>query len=103
LTHHSIRRLIRPFLRGAEPTSPAPRPRQGDQGRREPSEELTHALSHPLRLRILEISAHERGRTLSVASLTGALTATREYEHVTAGQVNYHRTRLLNAGLILTY
>jgi DNA-binding transcriptional ArsR family regulator len=64
--------------------------------------EQTQAISHPLRLRILEISKRERGRSLSVEWLTAALTATREFEHVTASQVNYHRACLQDAELLPT-
>ncbi len=62
--------------------------------------ELTHALSYPTRLRILEVFAHGRGRPLSVEALTGALTKTPGFEHITAAKVHYHRALLADAGLI---
>jgi hypothetical protein len=60
----------------------------------------THALSHPLRLRILEMVTRERGRSLSVESLTADLAKTPEYEHVKQAEVKYHRDTLQNAGLL---
>ena len=58
------------------------------------------ALSHPLRLRILEMATHERGRSLSVESLTADLAGMPGYEHVKPSEVNYHRARLQDAGLL---
>lgn len=60
----------------------------------------THALSHPLRLRILELYARDRSRSLSVESLTTDLVRTPEHEHVKPSEVNYHRARLLDVGLL---
>ena len=60
----------------------------------------TRALNHPLRLRILEMHKRERGRSLSVESLTTDLARTREYGHVTPGEVKYHRARLQDAELL---
>lgn len=60
----------------------------------------THALSHPLRLRIMEIHQREKGRLTSVNVLTTILLTTPGCEHVTKSQVNYHRNRLLDAGLL---
>lgn len=62
--------------------------------------ERTQALSHPLRLRIMEMSVRERGRLLSVEALTATLVTTPGYEHVKQSEVNYHRARLLDAELI---
>ena len=64
--------------------------------------DLTHAISHPTRLRILEVTAHERGRPLSVEALTNALVQTPGFEHTTMDKVNYHRARLLTAELLPT-
>lgn len=60
----------------------------------------THALNHPLRLRILEMHKRERGRSLSVESLTAELSRLPEYEGVSAAEVKYHRDRLQDAKLI---
>ncbi len=63
--------------------------------------DLTHALRHPTRVRILEEIARERGLPLSVEALTDALTKTPGFEHTTLGEINYHRARLLDAELLL--
>lgn len=60
----------------------------------------TQVLSHPLRLRIMEMHRRERGRSLSVEALTADLVKTPGYEHVKPGEVNYHRARLLAAELL---
>jgi len=60
----------------------------------------THALSHPLRLRILELFARDRDRSLSVAALTADLAKTPDFEHVKEGEVNYHRACLLDVNLL---
>lgn len=60
----------------------------------------THALAHPLRLRILELFARDRGRSLSVEALTADLTQTPDFQHVREDTVNYHRARLLDAELL---
>jgi hypothetical protein len=61
----------------------------------------THAISHPLRLRILEMHAHERWqRPISVEALAKTLVKTPGFEHVKPGEVNYHRVRLLDAELL---
>lgn len=60
----------------------------------------TQALSHPLRLRIMEMHEREPGRSLSVEALTVDLARTPGYEHVKASEVNYHRARLLDAELL---
>jgi DNA-binding transcriptional ArsR family regulator len=62
--------------------------------------DTTHALRHPTRLRILEVSARERGRPLSVERLTEALVKTPGFEHVKPDTVNYHRARLLAVELL---
>jgi DNA-binding transcriptional ArsR family regulator len=62
--------------------------------------DTTAALRHPLRLRILEVTARERGRSLSVEALTTALIRTPGFENVTPSQINYHRTRLQAAELL---
>lgn len=61
---------------------------------------LKRALNHPLRLRILEMHKRERGRSLSVVSLTADLAKTREYEHVKQAEVKYHRDCLQAADLL---
>jgi hypothetical protein len=60
----------------------------------------TQALSHPTRLRILEVIARQRVRLLSVEALTETLVTTPGFEHVKPDQVNYHRARLLAADLL---
>lgn len=60
----------------------------------------TRALTHPLRLRILELHRRERGRSLSVETLTAALANTREYRNVKQAEVKYHRDRLRDAELL---
>jgi DNA-binding transcriptional ArsR family regulator len=62
--------------------------------------ELTRALNHPCRLRILEMHQRARGRPLSVKLLTAGLAQTREYRDVTAATVSYHLTRLRDAQLL---
>ena len=62
----------------------------------------THALSHPLRLRILELFARDRDRSLSVEALTADLARTPEFGHVNEREVSYHRARLLDAELLPT-
>lgn len=64
------------------------------------SEQITHALNHPLRLRILEIHRRMKSRPLSVKTLTLALAQTPEYEHVRAAEVKYHRDCLIDADLL---
>jgi DNA-binding transcriptional ArsR family regulator len=62
------------------------------------------ALSHPLRLRLLEIHQRVRGKgwPLPVDDLAAALEATGEFGDVTAPKVNYHLRRLQDAGLLST-
>lgn len=60
----------------------------------------THALNHPLRLRILEMHKRVRNRPLTVAKMTAALAETPEYRHVTAAEVKYHQACLQDAKLI---
>lgn len=62
----------------------------------------SHALNHPLRLRILEMHKRMRSRPLSLETLTAALTETPEYRDVKVAEVKYHRDRLLDAGLLST-
>lgn len=58
------------------------------------------ALDHPLRLRILEMYHRDRGRSLSVESLTADLTSTPGFEGIDVARVNYHRARLQDAELL---
>jgi DNA-binding transcriptional ArsR family regulator len=64
------------------------------------SRDQTHALNHPLRVRILEVIAHERGRPLSVEALTKTLVKTPGFEHLKPSTVNYHRACLQEARLL---
>lgn len=58
------------------------------------------ALTHPLRVRILEIHLRMKGRPLSVETMVTVLTQTREYKDVKAAEVKYHRDRLFDADLL---
>jgi hypothetical protein len=60
----------------------------------------TQALSHPLRLRILEMQTRMRNRPLSVETLMAVLAETREYRDVKVAEVKYHQARLQDAKLI---
>jgi hypothetical protein len=73
-----------------------PRRRQRDRS----SNTQTHALDHPLRLRILEMHKRMRSRPLSLETLTIALTQTAEYGDVGLAEVKYHRDRLIDAELL---
>jgi hypothetical protein len=64
------------------------------------SDKQTQALTHPLRVRILEMHIRMRSRSLSMETLMRALGQTPEYKHVKAAEVRYHRDRLLNAKLL---
>lgn len=73
------------------------------KGRNKFSSRQTHAISHPIRLRILELfigPPSKRDQTISVEALTDALTETPGFEHTTAAEVNYHRACLADAELI---
>jgi hypothetical protein len=67
-------------------------------GRLDPSQ--TQALSHPLRVRILEMHIRMRSRPLSIKTITEVLAETREYGHVSAAEVKYHHARLQDTKLI---
>jgi hypothetical protein len=58
------------------------------------------ALSHPLRVRILEMHIRMKSRPLSVETMTTVLAGTPEYKGVRAAEVKYHRDRLLDADLL---
>jgi hypothetical protein len=68
--------------------------------RRDRLAHVTHALNHPLRLRILEMHKRMKSRPLSVETMVTVLGQTREYKEVTAAHVRYHRQRLLDAKLL---
>jgi len=72
----------------------------GGRDPRELNSSQTQALSHPLRLRILEMHKRVRSRPLSVETLTLALRQTREYKDVKAAEVRYHLARLQDADLL---
>jgi hypothetical protein len=74
-------------------------PRFGRDQNRIHADEI-HALSHPLRLRILELFARDRRRSLSVEALTVDLAKTPDFEYVKEDEVNYHRARLLDVELL---
>lgn len=69
-----------------------------DRQRRE--SQLTWAISHPLRLRILEMHKRMKSRPLSVETLTLVLAQTREYEGIKTAGVKYHWDRLADADLL---
>jgi hypothetical protein len=48
----------------------------------------------------LKLAAREGNRCLSVKELTADLAKTPGWEHVTASEVNYHRSCLLEAELL---
>ena len=60
----------------------------------------TQALTHPLRVRILEMHIRMKSRPLSVETMTTVLADTREYKDVRAAEVKYHRDRLFDAKLL---
>jgi hypothetical protein len=62
--------------------------------------ELTGAIDHPCRLRLLEMHKRVRGRPLSIETLTVLLGQTREFRDVTAATVAYHLNRLRDAQLL---
>lgn len=64
------------------------------------ADKQTHALNHPLRLRILEIHKRFRGQPLSLQTLATALTQAPEYSHVRLAEVKYHRDQLLDSELL---
>jgi DNA-binding transcriptional ArsR family regulator len=60
--------------------------------------ELAQALSHPIRVRILELCTHSPPRALTASSLFPALTE--EFDGLTLSQVSYHLVRLKDAELL---
>jgi hypothetical protein len=68
--------------------------------RRDRLAHVTHALNHPLRLRILEMHTRMKSRPLSVETMVTVLAQTGEYGDVRAAEVKYHRDRLLDAELL---
>lgn len=73
-----------------------------DRGRIEPDQ--TQALSHPVRLRILELFTRDTGRSLAAVDLRAALVSedAATFEKYGVGQVLYHRARLQAAELLPT-
>jgi len=72
----------------------------GDRGRGGLNPTQTQALTHPLRVRILEMHLRMKSRPLSIKTITEVLAETREYGHVSAPEVKYHRERLHAAKLL---
>lgn len=70
-----------------------------DPGQLSPTQR--QALTHPLRVRILEMHLRTKGRPLSVETMTTVLADTAEYNDVRAAEVKYHRDRLFDAKLLL--
>ncbi len=62
--------------------------------------ELTRAIDHPCRLRLLEMHKSVKGLPLSVETLTFLLAQTREFRDVKAATVSYHLNRLRDAQLL---
>lgn len=58
------------------------------------------ALSHPVRVRILELHHRDRGRSLTAESLAAQLATTPGFESMNAARVSYHRARLQDAELL---
>lgn len=68
--------------------------------RRDRLAQITHALNHPLRLRILEMHRRVKSRPLTVETMLAVLSETREYGHVKAAEVRYHHAQLQDAELL---
>lgn len=68
--------------------------------RRDRLAQITHALNHPLRLRILEMHKRVKSQPLTVETMLAVLAETREYGHVKAAEVRYHHARLQDAELL---
>jgi hypothetical protein len=73
------------------------RPEMGSERSRFSPDEV-QVLSHPIRLRIVELFTDDPDRSLAVADLTADLGD--GFAGVTAGQVNYHLRYLQRAGWI---
>jgi RNA polymerase sigma factor (sigma-70 family) len=58
------------------------------------------ALTHPLRVRILEMNIRMKSRPPSVETMATVFADTPEYKHVKAAEVKYHRDLLLDAKLL---
>ncbi len=72
-----------------------------DRGRFEVDQ--TQAISHPVRLRILELFTRDTDRSLAAADLRAALVSEdAAFEKYGVGQVLYHRARLQAAELLPT-
>lgn len=61
-------------------------------------EALLRELKHPIRIRILEISAREPTKVLSAAALRKRLAG--DFKGLQTGQVAYHLARLQDAELV---
>jgi hypothetical protein len=72
-----------------------------DRGRFEVDQ--TQAISHPVRLRILELFTRDTDRSLAAVDLRAALVSEDDaFEKYGIGQVLYHRARLQAADLLPT-
>jgi len=75
--------------------------RRNERNRRErQTVELTRAINHPCRLRLLEMHQRGKSRPLSIETLTSLLGQTREFRDVKAATVSYHLNRLQDAQLL---
>lgn len=60
----------------------------------------TQVLTHPLRVRILEMHIRMKSRPLSMETMLTVLADTAEYGHVNRAELKYHRDRLFDAELL---
>jgi len=64
------------------------------------TDKQTQALTHPLRVRVLEMHIRMKSRPLSVETMTAVLVETPDYRAVRAAEVKYHHDRLFDAKLL---
>lgn len=62
--------------------------------------DVVHALAHPMRFRILDVSTRDPGQPLSALTLFPTLA--REFADLSLGQVGYHLVQLQKTGLLPT-
>lgn len=73
-----------------------------EQDRRYALADLALALTHDIRLRIMQLYMDDTGRSLSAAALKADLAREPEFREVTISQIHYHVTRLQDAELLPT-
>jgi hypothetical protein len=75
--------------------------RRAERKRRDrQTSELTRAIDHPCRLRLLEMHKRVKGQPLSIETLTALLAQTRDFRDVKAATVSYHLNRLRDVQLL---